>query len=456
MITPGRRQFLGEGAWVAAGQIMSAIGTLAGLRLLTTLLPPHVFGEVVLLGGIVLLANGLAASPLMQGVLRFYPEAATTNNVGMLRTVTRWYLIRLTLLTSAMCLGGFLLYSAVVPVNRWLGALIVALLIVEVGRQLELTMLNAARRQRATAIWIALDAWARPIAAWVIIETVGATAISTMVGYVTASGVLLACLVYWRRHEDRGENDSARVASLATGPVIGVGITNSGARFQESEETLSKSLMRYSLPLLPLGVIGWLTGQADRYILGGMIGVEEAGLYAALYGIASRPFLMAGGMLEAWIRPIYYETVAAQEVKREKRVLHMWMSAIVCAALAGVGIFFFWHTEIAGILLAEPYRANAGLMPWIAAGYGLLLVAQVYGRVCYAHHDTRAVLLSETIGCIVALVTTVYGVSRFGLAGAAFAVPVYFSAQLALAMILARRAEGRRSGIVLAGGRSSA
>lgn len=456
MITPGRKRFLGEGAWVAAGQIMSAIGTLVGLRLLTTLLPPHVFGEVVLLGGIVLLANGLAASPLMQGVLRFYPDASTANTVGMLRAVTQSYLVRSTLLTSAICLGGFLLYSVVAPVDRWLGALIVALLIVDVGRQLELTMLNAARRQRATATWIVLDAWARPIAAWAMIATAGATAVATMVGYVAASGLLLACQIYWRRSETGGEGDAARLRSRAAGPAGEVEVTHLAARFPESEKALSKSLMRYALPLLPLGVIGWLTGQADRYLLGGMIGLEEAGLYAALYGIASRPFLMAGGMLEAWIRPIYYETVAAQEVKRERRVLHMWMSAIVCAALVGVGIFFFWHVEIAGILLAEPYRANAGLMPWIAAGYGLLLIAQVYGRVCYAHHDTRAVLISETIGCIVALVTTVYGVSRFGLAGAAFAVPVYFSAQLALAMILARRAEARRPVIALAGRQSNA
>jgi O-antigen/teichoic acid export membrane protein len=454
MITPGRKRFLSEGAWVAAGQIMSALGTLVGLRLLTGLLPPHVFGEVVLLSGIVLLANGLAATPMMQGVLRFYPEAARTNNVGILRTVTRSYLIRSTLLTSAICLGGFLLYSAVVPVNRWLGVLIVMLLIVDVARQLELTMLNAARRQRATATWIVLDAWARPTAALAMIAMAGATAVATMVGYVTASGLLLAWLIYRRQGENGGESGSARPGSAAN-PTGGVEVENSGARVPEPHEPLSKSLMRYSLPLLPLGVIGWLTGQADRFILGGMIGVEEAGLYAALYGVVSRPFLMAGGMLEAWMRPIYYETVVTREVEQEKRVLQMWMSAIVCAAIAGVGIFLFWYAEIARILLAEPYRANAGLMPWIAAGYGLLLVAQVYGRVCYAHSDTRAVLFSETIGCIVALVTTVYAVSRFGLAGAAFAVPVYFSAQLAVAMILARRAEGRRPIVALAGGRSS-
>ncbi|HLZ34366.1 MAG TPA: lipopolysaccharide biosynthesis protein [Nitrospira sp.] len=456
MITPDGKQLLGEGAWVMAGQIMSALGTLAGLRLMTALLPPKVFGEVVLLSGIVLLANGLAASPLMQGVLRFYPEAARANNIGGLRTVTQSFLMRFTLLTSALCLGGFLLYGATAPVNGWLGILIVALLIVDVGRQLELTMLNAARRQQATAVWIALDAWARPTAAWVMIATAGATALATMVGYVMASGLLLAWLVCWRRRENKGDRTPARPGLGIPGPTDGLEARRPGIRFPESDEALSKALMRYSMPLMPLGIIGWLTGQADRYLLGAMIGVQEAGLYAALYGIVSRPFLMAGGILEAWVRPIYYETVVAREVEREKRVLQMWLSAIACAALAGVGVFSLWHAEIAGILLAEPYRANAGLMPWIASGYGLLLLAQVYGRVCYAHRNTKAVLFSETFGCVVALATTLYAVNRFGLAGAAFTVPVYFSAQLALTMILARRVEGRRLNVALAGGRSSA
>ena len=69
------------------------------------------------------------------------------------------------------------------------------------------------------------------------------------------------------------------------------------------------------------------------------MGVEEAGLYAALYGVVSRPFLMAGGMFEAWMRPIYYEAVATQDADREKRMLHLWMGAVVCAAIAGIGMF---------------------------------------------------------------------------------------------------------------------
>ena len=443
MTVQTKRNIYGEGIWVGAGQILSALGTLVGLRLLTSLLSPNVFGEVVLLTGIVLLANGLAASPLMQGVLRFYPETVKANQVSALRAVATRFLTRSTLLMIAFCLIGFAICSSWVPVSLWLGPLIVLLLIIEVGRQLELTMLNAARCQRETALWIVLDAWSRPAVAWLMITLMGATAVATIAGYVVASGLLLVWLKSWRR-VDHGFNK------------VEPSSTPGDSRLSLSAAGLSTSLMRYSLPLLPLGLIGWLTGQADRYLIGGMVGVKDAGLYAALYGIVSRPFLMAGGILETWIRPIYYEAVAAQEAEQEKKVLYRWIGAVISAAVIGTGVFMLLHREIAMLFLAESYRANASLMPWIASGYGLLMVAQVYGRVCYAHHDTKAVLLSETVGCAVALFTTVYAVSRFGLAGAAYAVPVYFSAQLAFAIFLAHRAEGRRTVTELASGHSNA
>jgi O-antigen/teichoic acid export membrane protein len=123
-----RRRLLSEGIWVIAGQMFSALGTFFGLRLLTDMVAPHVFGEVVLLSGIVLLANGMAASPLMQGVLRYYPQAVATNSLKALRRIANRYLAILTILTSLVCLLGFLLYSGQFAFNRWLWGVVILML----------------------------------------------------------------------------------------------------------------------------------------------------------------------------------------------------------------------------------------------------------------------------------------------------------------------------------------
>jgi O-antigen/teichoic acid export membrane protein len=421
MIEKQRRQLLLEGVWVIAGQLFSALGAFLGLRLLTEIVAPQVFGEVVLFSGVVLLANGMAAGPLMQGVLRHYPEAAATNSMNVLRKIVNRYLATLTVVTSLACVLGLAVYSSFSPTNRWLWALVILLVILDVIRQRELTLLSAARHQGTAALWVAADVWARPVSALGMISLLGPTTGAVLLGYVVASCSLIVVFKPWFIGQD---------------PVAHSG---------QDEAALAQRLLRYSIPLMPLGAIGWISGQADRYIIGLLVGVQEAGLYAAAYGIVSRPFLMAGSAAESWLRPVYYEAVVSGDRVREQRIFGAWWIALTGVCALTIAVFIFWHHEIATLMLAPSYRSVSGLMPWIAVGYGFLAIAQVHERVCYAHNDTKGVFVTESLGGMAALVVTVLAVAQFGISGAAYAVPVYFVLQLIVAMTCARRTARRLS-----------
>jgi O-antigen/teichoic acid export membrane protein len=438
------RRFISEGAWVIAGQLLSAIGALVGLRLLTTLLSPRVFGEVALVGGIVLLSTGMAANPLMQGVLRYYPDAAATGNVNTLRAVINRHLRRFTLIAAAILLLGFYLYRQYEPMDFWLGPIMVLLLIVEVLRQKELTLLNASRRQRLSAIWNTLEAFARPASAYGLALLLGATASITLAGSLLASAMLLLLFGPW--------------AVAANQNQLNPKVNPESKPDSFHHVRIERALIEYSKPLIPLGLIGWISGQADRYLICGVLSVEEAGLYAAIYGIVSRPFLMAGGTLESWVRPAYYESFGGTGINSNKnnQIILWWLTGIFSIAIAGTVAFTLWHENIASVLLALQYRSASWLMPWIALGYGLLLIAQVYERVCYVHGETTSVLLIEMLGSMAALIATFYGLRHFGLPGAAYAVPVYFGTQLAAAVVLARKARQERSHLLCVESRANA
>lgn len=423
IVFPSRR-FVNEGTWVLAGQLSSAIGVLLGLRLLTTILSPRAFGEVALVGGLVVLATGIAASPLMQGVLRYYPEAGRSGHLNSLEQVINKYLKRLIILAAGIVLLGFAVFTLYEPMDLWLGPIMVLLFMVEAVRQKELTLLNASRCQRLSARWNVLEAWLRPVSAYIFALLLGATASMTLAGSLVASAALF--LLFKRLAEKEREHHSAAVSR------------SDGSRDQK----IARALFEYSKPLMPLGLVGWICGQADRYLICGLLSVEEAGLYAAVYGIVSRPFLMAGGTFEAWIRPAYYDSLGntATDTKRHAHIITWWLTGIASVAIAGIVAFSLWHDTIAGLLLAPQFRSASWLMPWIALGYGLLLLAQVYERICYAHDDTTSVLGIETLASIAALIATFYGLRVFGLPGAAYAVPLYFGVQLAAAVFLARKA----------------
>ena len=414
------RRIATETAWVFAAQGASAIAALVGLRVITELLPPAIFGAVALALGVVALAHGLAVGPLMQAALRFYPDLARDGREADLRRATLFALRKpafVTLIALATLGAGWTLYQ---PQDAWLVTLSIALFGAEAARSLEITFLNAARRQRTMALMIAADAWLRPIAAVALVLAFGASGAVVMGGYLV--GCVLA-LAGFRLAGRAGEQKFTRPVPASMGAA-----------------DLSHRLWKYALPLTALPLIGWVSGQADRFIVGGMAGVAAAGLYAALYGLASKPFLMFSASVELALRQPYYARVSAGDHEAERRALALWLAVVSTVSLALFLLFVLFHAEIAALLLAAEYRAHSALMGWIAAGYVLLGIAQVLERVCYAYHDTRGVLWVQASGAALSVLVAAPLIWFHGIDGAAWAVPVYFGAQLLLAAGRARSA----------------
>lgn len=407
-----------ETAWVFAGQGAAALATLVGLRVITELVPPVVYGTVALALGVVALAQGLAVGPLMQAVLRYYPDLAARGRVGELRSVTFRALRRLLAISSLALLLFAIGWAVAEPSYAVLAALTVALFAVEVARSVEVTFLNAARRQRAMALLVAADAWLRPLAAVAVVWAWGPHGAAVMAGYLIGAALVLAAY-----------RVTARVQPLPTPGAASADTHGLAARLQA-----------YAWPLTALPLIGWVSGQADRYLIGALAGVSAAGIYAALYGLASKSFLMLSASVELALRQPFYARVADDDQRGARVAFGVWLGGVLAAAFALWGLFALFHAEIAAVLLAAEYRAHAALMAWIAAGYVLLAAAQVFERVCYAYHDTRGVLLVQAAGAALSVAIAAPLVWRHGIEGAAWAVPAYFGAQLLLTMARAHHA----------------
>src|SRR5512146_394995 len=82
-----RGRILGEGVWVALGQVGEAIGLLVGVRVLTEIVSPDVFGTASLLIGIMTIASNVVSAPQLQALVRFYPDLASTGELHRLRSV---------------------------------------------------------------------------------------------------------------------------------------------------------------------------------------------------------------------------------------------------------------------------------------------------------------------------------------------------------------------------------
>lgn len=379
-----------------------------------------------LLVGVSALGLGIAANPRLQALMRFYPDCVRGGRLGQLRVQSGKDITKYVAWTGLAIFALWLSASSLLAGNWYTGILVAGLLVTDAARTFELSLLSAARRHKEVAIITMSDAWLRPIMAFVSISTFGPSADAAITGYI--SGALLVII---------GMKLTLRLEGKEEHPEMVIRPTDS------DRDNISVLLRRYALPLAPLAIFGWLSGMGDRYVIGGILGLEQAGLYAAAYGLASRPFLALFGVIETTIRPILQNAIAHQDMAAVFHVKRRFIVVTICCATLGVLGFVALTPVMLPLFLAEEYHVAGGLIPYIALGYGLYMVSCVFARFCYAFDDTRAVLLLTIAGAAVGLATMVPAIYFFGLIGAALAVPARFAVESAISYCASNRAEHR-------------
>jgi O-antigen/teichoic acid export membrane protein len=414
-----KKRLLKEGVWSTFGKVTTALGTLVGIRLLTEFVSKEVYGELSLLIGLMILASNFFTGPLFLAVQRFYPDAAFSGTILTFRhtvvSTLKWLggiLIGLILIGGALC-------SCYYAVSFLAFLAIAGCLITKIALRLEVCLLTAARRQKASAICQVLEAWCKPAIAILIVILLGATSQSVLFGYFIAIAGIVVIIHYL--------------------PMRAEGVDYSKQGKFETDTKLLKNIWVYALPLIPQALVGWIISFSDRYIVGGLLGTADVGLYSVAYGVVGAPFLIAGASISQTIRPPYYNAVASSDKRLEKKMLRTWLLAALLISTLGVIAVYGLRHLIAAIVLAEKYRSSVLLMPWIAGGMGLQIIAQVYDSVFLAYKKTKLVLISQVIGAIICLISVFLLTVKFGLLGTAIACPVYFFALVIVKILLIAR-----------------
>jgi O-antigen/teichoic acid export membrane protein len=153
---------------------------------------------------------------------------------------------------------------------------------------------------------------------------------------------------------------------------------------------------------------------------------------------------MVGTVTDAVLRQMLYGAVAARNRARLRRTVKLWIGVNVSAAVLGAILLTALAQPLVAWLLADEYRSTSALLlPWIAFGYALTLVSQPVERLLYAGHKTRTVVVLQSIGALIAIISAFVGAQWNGIYGVAAAVPIYMGVQLLLTIWAAYRAKLR-------------
>ncbi len=417
------QNLLRQGGWVVLGQGLTGAFTLAGTRLITQFVAPDVYGIVNLLQNSLVLLRTLFCSPTLNAALRYYPDAEREHYVTTLR---QW--LQRSLAVSVLAMELIIVVIAFVWARGEPQYSLVLLLSVglyaaaDVGRTFETTLLNAARRQQPAAILSIAETLLRPMLIVAGVYLIGAR-VDVVMGALAAT-VGMTYLIVVATLE--------RITPESTAPL---------------PAGLASEMLRYALPLIPIAFMNWVTAVSDRYCIA-WISHDTAGvgIYAAGYGLISQPFLLLHGVVALTLRPAYFSAVAHGAHQRAAQMFRIWLALSTAGCLGGAVAVYALRGVLVGIFLGPRYQPAANYLPWIGLGYLFYVLEQVLEQHLLAYKRTRAVLLAQTCGAVASVLVTIPLVLRYGAVGAAYACPVYFGLQCAVAALLVTAAGRQGNG----------
>ncbi|MBI5663326.1 MAG: oligosaccharide flippase family protein [Ignavibacterium album] len=403
------KHLIKEGSWVFFGQISVAIIGLIGLRILTEIAPANILGGATLLLGTLTLLKNIFISPIGNTQIRFHPEYVNEGHAKWFNENIKKLYLKFLVLSILVFIIIFTVwvYLSAYTFNILLLLILILYYFLDAVKGFKINRLSAERRQKYAAIWQTADALFVNlffIVALMIINNVE----SYLAGQ--AIGLFIGLLIF----------------GFITYPQIG----NKNQQNPDDEEIKSK-VIKYGLPFIPLAIVSWISNLGDRYIISNYLSLNEVGIYTAVYSIASRPFLMVGGILSGFFRPLLFHKEGNKDFLKAKKIFKLWLFSGLLIFGCGLIIYLFLGNFIIKLLLSRNYAKNVfNIFLLIGLAYAIFCINQIIENRLYSFGLSKKVIFPSVFAAIFNLVANIILIPLLGLEGAALATLGSFSFQL--------------------------
>jgi O-antigen/teichoic acid export membrane protein len=401
------RRLASEGSWILGGQVASAAGSLALVRLITAHLNPAEYGRMSL--GITLgtLICQMAFSGSWQGIVRYYTVAAEKGETRPFFAAAARSMGYGTLV--ALAAGVLLVFGLRESGQAGWSRLTVLALLFSLLANYNTTLSavqNAARQRRTVAFHGSLDGWLKVLFTALLFGALGSTGEVVLLGYLASLAVVLA-------------SQSLFVRQLVAPPTL----TESDAG------AWLRRIWLYSKPFVFFTLFTWIQSSCDRWALQFQGLTRDVGLYSVLIQLGYTPIATATGVLAALIGPIFYQRSGdALDPARNSNVHRLaWQltNSALCLTAAACVVAFLLHTMIFRYLVAPEYRSASHLLPWVTLAGGLFSAGQILALKLMSDMNTQALTGPKIVTAIVGTVLSFAGARIAGLNGVVFAFVVF-------------------------------
>lgn len=195
-------------------------------------------------------------------------------------------------------------------------------------------------------------------------------------------------------------------------------------------------LVKFGLPLMPATLSTTILKLSDRYIVGSLAGLDQAGIYDVGYKIGSIILVLITPFRAAWT-PFAFSIAEKPEAPRIYRDVMTYLTAGCSFLILGVYAFRF---EILEIMAPTSYTGAANVVGWVAISQLFYTVYLVFSIGPMINKQTHQLAWIAMVSGGANLLLNFMLIPSMGIMGAAVATFVGYGLLALLAFFTARRA----------------
>ena len=182
-----------------------------------------------------------------------------------------------------------------------------------------------------------------------------------------------------------------------------------------------KFALAFNLPLIPHYLSQNILGQADRIMIGNMVGNSKAAIYSVAYTVASIMTLMINAINSSFIPSMYQNLDEKKYDKIEKESFPLCI--IIAVAVCGVMLI---GPEIIGILASKEYAEAIYCIPPVAASIYFTYLYTLFINVEFYFEKTKYSMIVSVLGAILNIFLNYLLIPKFGYIAAGYTTLVCY------------------------------
>lgn len=184
-----------------------------------------------------------------------------------------------------------------------------------------------------------------------------------------------------------------------------------------------KTLLRFSLPLVPSTVFWWITSVSDRYMVAFMRSEAENGLYAVAYKIPTLLTYVVTIFNDAWkLSAASDSDVESERVSFYSQTYKYYQSIMFMGGAA----LCFGSWIISRILFAEAFRSAWVLVPILTVATVFTALDTFLGSAYFTVRKTSMSLYTSLLGAVVNIALNLLLIGKYGAMGASVATLISY------------------------------